>query len=125
MFFAYFLVGVKYLFPELLCKGKLTLPQGAVSEVTAAWSHASVWLNVTGQGVPLAGLATWPFQERNTGEQGALTSPTDLRPKDKGLHSPGQLFPAPPESIIFVPRLPASPGWKPSPSGPGVEKGRK
>lgn len=47
----------------MLCKGELTLPQegkGSLLGFIAAWGHASVWLNVAGQGAPLESLAAWP-----------------------------------------------------------------
>lgn len=108
--------GVQILSPRMLCKEELTFPQRGMGSV--AWGHgppghASIWLHVPSRGAPSESPPTWPPQEPGTGEQGALSSHADLCPEDRSLRGPGWLFRAPPESVVFVPRLPASPGWEP------------
>lgn len=137
--FCFFGGVFKYLVPECFARKSRLSPRGGwavLPGVMATRSHASIWLHVTSRGghpqscfhlaschqpwSPLGESAHLaPPQELSTGEPGALSSHADLCPEDRSLCGRGWLFPAPPESMVFVPRLPASPGWEPGRPAPG------
>lgn len=127
MFFAS-LGGVQILSPRMLCKEELTFPQRGMGSVAWGHGHPQSCFHLASchqPWSPLGESAHLAPQELSTGELGALSSHADLCPEDRSLCVWGWLFPAPPESMVFVPRLPASPGWEPGHPAPGVEKGRK